>query len=101
MGGFFGVVAQQGCVPDVYFGTDYHSHMGTVRGGMAFFAGNTFHRSIHNIQNTQFRACFERAAKRFAGLNPNYGIGVISDHVPLLAACVPSMVSLPTSRLPI
>lgn len=80
MGGFFGVVAQQGCVPDVYFGTDYHSHMGTVRGGMAFFAGNTFHRSIHNIQNTQFRACFERAAKRFAGLNPNYGIGVISDH---------------------
>jgi amidophosphoribosyltransferase len=80
MGGFFGVVAQQGCVPDVFFGTDYHSHMGTVRGGMAFFAGNTFHRSIHNIQNTQFRACFERAAKRFAGLNPNYGIGVISDH---------------------
>ena len=80
MGGFFGVVAQQGCVPDVFFGTDYHSHMGTVRGGMAFFAGNTFHRSIHNIQNTQFRVCFERAAKRFAGLNPNYGIGVISDH---------------------
>ena len=79
MGGFFGVVAQQGCVSDVFYGTDYHSHMGTVRGGMAFYAGNTFHRSIHNIQNAQFRARFERAATRFAGLNPNYGIGVISD----------------------
>ncbi len=80
MGGFFGVVAQQGCVSDVFFGTDYHSHMGTVRGGMAFYAGNSFHRSIHNIQNAQFRARFESAAKRFAGLNPNHGIGVISDH---------------------
>ena len=79
MGGFFGVVAESGCVPDVYFGTDYHSHMGTVRGGMVVYAGNAFHRSIHNIQNAQFRAQFERAAKRFAGLNPNYGLGVISD----------------------
>ncbi len=79
MGGFFGVVAQQGCVADVFYGTDYHSHMGTVRGGMAFYAGNAFHRSIHNIQNAQFRARFESAAKRFAGLSPNYGIGVISD----------------------
>ena len=80
MGGFFGVVSEQGCVSDVFFGTDYHSHMGTVRGGMAFYAGNTFHRSIHNIQNAQFRARFEGAAKRFAGLNPIYGMGVISDH---------------------
>ncbi|MEG1479842.1 MAG: amidophosphoribosyltransferase [Kiritimatiellia bacterium] len=79
MGGFFGVVSQNTCVSDVFFGTDYHSHMGTVRGGMAFFAGNTFHRSIHNIQNAQFRARFERAAKRFSALSPNYGIGVISD----------------------
>lgn len=79
MGGFFGVVAEQGCVSDVFFGTDYHSHMGTVRGGMAFYAGNTFHRSIHSIQNAQFRARFEGAAKRFAGLNPHYGVGVISD----------------------
>lgn len=96
MGGFFGVVAQQGCVSDVYFGTDYHSHMGTVRGGMAFFAGNTFHRSIHNIQNTQFRTCFERAATRFAGLNPNYGFGVISDHddQPLLVRSHLGMYSL-------
>lgn len=80
MGGFFGVVAQQNCVSDVYFGTDYHSHMGSVRGGMAFYAGNTFHRSIHNIQNTQFRVCFNNAATRFANLSPNYGFGVISDH---------------------
>ena len=79
MGGFFGVVAQQGCVADVYYGTDYHSHMGTVRGGIAFFAGNTFHRSIHNLANAQFRVRFENAASRFAGLNPCYGIGVISD----------------------
>ncbi len=79
MGGFFGVVAQQSCVLDVFYGTDYHSHMGSVRGGIAFYAGNHFHRSIHNIQNAQFRARFESAAKRFAGLNPNYGMGVISD----------------------
>ncbi len=79
MGGFFGVVSQQSCVSDVYFGTDYHSHMGTVRGGMAFFAGNTFHRSIHDIQNAQFRVRFNNAATRFANLNPSYGFGVISD----------------------
>ena len=79
MGGFFGVVANEGCVSDVFFGTDYHSHMGTVRGGIVVYAGKAFHRSIHNLRNAQFRAQFERAATRFAGLNPNYGIGVISD----------------------
>lgn len=79
MGGFFGVVSQQTCVSDVFFGTDYHSHMGTVRGGIAVFAGNAFHRSSHSLANAQFRARFERAATRFAGLNPHYGLGVISD----------------------
>lgn len=79
MGGFFGVVSQQNCVSDIYFGTDYHSHMGTVRGGIAVFAGNTFHRSIHDIQNAQFRVRFNNAATRFANLNPHYGFGVISD----------------------
>lgn len=79
MGGFFGVVSQQNCVSDIYFGTDYHSHMGSVRGGMVVYAGNTFHRSIHDIQNAQFRVRFNNAAARFANLNPSYGFGVISD----------------------
>ena len=49
MGGFFGVVSREDCVLDVYFGTDYHSHLGTSRGGLAFWSGSGFKRSIHNI----------------------------------------------------
>ena len=62
MGGFCGVVSKEDCVSDLFFGTDYHSHLGTHRGGMAVLKSNgTFHRSIHNIQNTPFRSkltCF-------------------------------------------
>lgn len=80
MGGFFGVVSRANVVSDVYFGTDYHSHMGTLRGGMAFLAGNGFSRSIHDISNAQFRSRFEKDLKGFMSLSPNYGIGVISDN---------------------
>ncbi len=76
MGGLFGVVSKTSCVMDLYFGTDYHSHLGTSRGGMAVWTGNSFVRSIHNIQNVQFRAKFE---DDLSGMEGNMGIGCISD----------------------
>ena len=66
-------------VTDVYFGTDYHSHLGTSRGGMAIWDGNHFNRSIHNIENTQFRARFDA---EIVNLKGKMGIGCISDTDP-------------------
>lgn len=77
MGGFFGVVSNSDCVPDLFYGTDYHSHLGTMRGGMAVLNGLGFTRSIHDITNTQFRSKFEDELHEFSG---NKGIGVISDN---------------------
>ncbi|MDD2553030.1 MAG: amidophosphoribosyltransferase [Desulfotomaculaceae bacterium] len=79
MGGLFGVVSKDDCVTDVYFGTDYHSHLGTSRGGMAIWNGSCFNRSIHNIENTQFRAKFDAEIVYVKG---NMGIGCISDTDP-------------------
>ncbi len=79
MGGFCGVISEQDCVSDLFFGTDYHSHLGTHRGGMAVFGKAGFQRAIHNIQNAPFRSKFEQDFGRFAG---NVGIGVISDTDP-------------------
>lgn len=79
MGGFFGVVSSEDCVTDVYFGTDYHSHLGTSRGGMAIWNGNSFNRAIHNIENSQFRIKFESELAKMKG---NMGIGCISDTDP-------------------
>lgn len=77
MGGLFGVVSKNDCVMDLFFGTDYHSHLGTSRGGMAVCNGNGFKRSIHNIENAQFRAKFESELPDMLG---NIGIGCISDN---------------------
>ena len=80
MGGFFGVVSKHNCTHDVYFGTDYHSHLGTYVGGMAVCDPETgFDRSIHRISTTQFRTALEGAAGRMKG---NVGIGCISDTDP-------------------
>lgn len=80
MGGFCGVVSKGDCVCDLFFGTDYHSHLGTHRGGLAVFGeGGQFQRSIHNIQNAPFRSKFEDDLSRFSG---SVGIGVISDTDP-------------------
>ena len=79
MGGFCGVVSNGDCVSDLFFGTDYHSHLGTHRGGMCVLGMNGFQRSIHNIQNAPFRSKFEHDFGRFAG---KAGIGVISDTDP-------------------
>ncbi len=79
MGGFFGVVSKNECKYDVFFGTDYHSHLGTRRGGMAMFGSRGFDRAIHNIQNSPFRTKFESDIRDFDG---NIGIGCISDYEP-------------------
>ncbi|MGM9606696.1 MAG: amidophosphoribosyltransferase [Oscillospiraceae bacterium] len=80
MGGFFGAVSQRDCVLDIFFGTDYHSHLGTRRGGMAIFdEKDGFQRQIHNIENTPFRTKFEHDLADFHG---NSGIGCISDTDP-------------------
>ena len=76
MGGFFAVAAKGDCVNDVFFGTDYHSHLGTKRGGMAIASAKGFIRVIHNIENTQFRSKFSLDRERMSGRS---GIGVISD----------------------
>ncbi len=79
MGGFFGVAAKRDCVLDLFFGTDYHSHLGTRRGGMAVYGEKGFDRAIHNIQNSPFRTKFDRDVSDFKG---NIGIGCISDYEP-------------------
>ncbi len=76
MGGFFGVVSKGTCNPDLFYGIDYHSHLGTKRGGMVTITDNLFRRSIHNIENSYFRTKFEDELYKFTG---NSGIGVISD----------------------
>ena len=77
MGGFFGVVSRNECVDDLFYGTDYHSHLGTRRAGMAVFGDRGFRRIIHDISNAQFRSKFEDQLGEFHG---RAGIGVISDY---------------------
>ena len=80
MGGFFGTISRKECKFDVFFGTDYHSHLGNRRGGLAFYdADKGFQRQIHNIENTPFRTKFESDMTKFSG---NAGIGCISDTDP-------------------
>lgn len=77
MGGFFGTVSEKPCVSDLFYGTDYQSHLGTRRGGLATYSEELgFLRSIHNLENKYFRSCFEDELDKFLG---NSGIGVISD----------------------
>ena len=79
MGGFFGVASQQDCVFDLFFGIDYHSHLGTRRGGMAVYGEDGFNRSIHNIENAPFRTKFDKDIHEMKGF---LGIGCISDYEP-------------------
>jgi len=79
MGGMFGVISKTDCVNDLFYGTDYHSHLGTRRGGMAVRNGYGIQRSIHNIENNYFRTKFESELPDFKG---DRGIGVISDTDP-------------------
>lgn len=79
MGGFFGVASKSDCVFDLFFGTDYHSHLGTKRGGMVVYGKDGFERAIHNIENAPFRTKFEHDVDEMKG---NLGIGCISDTEP-------------------
>lgn len=80
MGGFFGTVSKRNCVLDVFFGVDYHSHLGNQRGGMVIYDEKEgFQRQIHNIQNSPFRTKFEHDLDQFHGTS---GIGCISDSDP-------------------
>lgn len=78
MSGFFGSISKYDCVSDVFYGTDYHSHLGTKRAGMAFFSEkNGFQRAIHSLEDGYFRNKFD---SDIPGFNGNIGIGVISDY---------------------
>jgi amidophosphoribosyltransferase len=79
MGGIFGVCSKNECVMDLFFGTDYHSHLGTSRGGMAVYDGENYFRAIHNIENSPFRTKFESDLHEMRGY---IGIGCISDNDP-------------------
>ncbi|MCR5032865.1 MAG: amidophosphoribosyltransferase [Lachnospiraceae bacterium] len=79
MGGFFAAALKTDCVFDLFFGTDYHSHLGTRRAGMATFGKDGFNRSIHNIESSPFRTKFEKEVHEMSG---NLGIGCISDYEP-------------------
>lgn len=79
MGGFFGVASKEDCVLELFYGVDYHSHLGTRRGGMATYGKDGFNRAIHNIENSPFRTKFDRDVGEMKG---NLGIGCISDFEP-------------------
>ena len=79
MGGFFGVASKEACNLDLFYGTDYHSHLGTRRGGMATYGSDGWKRAIHNIDNSPFRTKFEKDVDTLKG---NIGIGCISDYDP-------------------
>ena len=101
MGGFFGAVSHRDVTLDVFFGVDYHSHLGTRRGGMVSYDHEAgFHREIHNIENTPFRTKFEKDLEEFRG---NIGMGCISDtdpqpllvrsHLGLFAICTVGIIN--------
>ncbi len=76
MGGFFGIASRRDAITDLYYGTDYHSHLGTKRGGLAVLRDDGLRRVIHNIENAQFRSKFDDDIGR---MHAHTGIGVISD----------------------
>jgi amidophosphoribosyltransferase len=80
MSGFFGVISKNNCVDEVFYGTDYHSHLGTKRAGIVFIVPEKgFRRSIHSIESDYFRSKFEGELKNFTGKS---GLGIISDTYP-------------------
>ena len=79
MSGFFGVASKKDCVFDLFFGIDYHSHLGTRRGGMVVYGEDGFDRAIHNIENSPFRTKFDKDMQKMKGV---YGIGCISHYEP-------------------
>ena len=85
MGGFFGVASKKNCTLELFYGVDYHSHLGTRRGGMAMYGEQGFQRAIHNIENSPFRTKFERDVDELQGnmasLHFRHGTPASSDSV--------------------
>lgn len=79
MGGLFGVVAKENCIKSLFYGTDYHSHLGTENGGLAVFGGDHFHKAIHSISQAQFKSKFVEHYRQMSG---TAGVGVIDDDSP-------------------
>ena len=92
MSGFFGCVSRNECVNDVFYGTDYHSHLGTKRAGMAFVKDGTFTRSIHSLEDGYFRNKFESELPKFG--DATMGVGIISDKEALTFAVDENFVPL-------
>ena len=89
MGGFFGAISKRDVSLDIFFGVDYHSHLGTRRGGMIIYdEADGFQRQIHSIENTPFRTKFEKDLQKFHGTS---GIGCISP-----CCCAPTWASTPS-----
>ena len=79
MGGFFGAASNNDCITDVFFGTDYHSHLGTRRGGMtAYSPDRGFQRAIHSIENSPFRTKFEQGATDMLNIVYSYSVAVMT-----------------------
>ena len=97
MGGFCGVATKNDCVFDLFFGTDYHSHLGTRRAGMIVYGEKGFDRAIHNIENSPFRTKFEKDVNSMRG---NLGIGVISDYEPQPLLIRSALTTVPTRSRP-
>ena len=96
MGGFFGTVSKTSCVTDLFYGTDYNSHLGTKRGGLATYSEEKgFIRSIHNLESTYFRTKFEGELDKFKG---NAGIGIISDTAHNLSSSILTSGASPLSQ---
>ena len=100
MGGYFGIVSRQDCMEDVFFGTDYHSHLGTRRAGIAVYDPEIgLQRQIHSIQTTPFRARFKDI---FDAMEGTSAIGCISDYYPqplLIRSKLGIILSLPARAL--
>ena len=82
MGGFFGAAGRQDVIADIYYGVDYHSHLGTKRGGIAVVRSDGFVRAIHNIENAQFRTKFDPEIPR---LRADRGIGAVKPLLRLMS----------------
>ena len=82
MGGFFGMTSRKDCIPEVFYGTDYHSHLGTRRGGMASTNRRTgMQRKIHAIENAPFRTKFERIFEELSGNGPGENEGEVRNRL--------------------
>jgi amidophosphoribosyltransferase len=79
MGGIFGIVSSENCVQTLFYGTDYHSHLGTESGGMAVWGPKGFYKTVHSISQAQFKSRFVEDYKKMEGC---YGIGAIDDETP-------------------